>query len=173
MILVVSTSSPLVSVALLNEEGVLAHREKIAPRQASPAVFEMLRELKFDPATADFFVADVGPGSFTGVRVGVTIAKTLAFAVGKQACGISAFKLITGERIAIPVRKNEYLLSTGETVSSLPPGISGYGEGFADQSYPLARNASLKDLKPLAPELLVPDYRLEPSISFPKQPYHS
>mgnify|MGYP000089749172 CR=1 FL=1 len=40
-------------------------------------------------ADIDGFGVGLGPGSWTGIRVGVTVGKTLAFSTGKPACGIS------------------------------------------------------------------------------------
>lgn len=46
------------------------------------------------PSDIDLVICDRGPGSFTGMRVGVTTAKTLAYAVGAQVVGIDAPSVI-------------------------------------------------------------------------------
>src|SRR4030042_2960492 len=45
-------------------------------------------------AEIDGLAVGIGPGSWTGVRVGVTVAKTLAYAVNKPICGISSLEAI-------------------------------------------------------------------------------
>lgn len=51
-------------------------------------------ELALTPAECDFFAAVVGPGSFTGIRIGISTAKGLAVGAGKPLLSITAFDLI-------------------------------------------------------------------------------
>jgi hypothetical protein len=125
------------------------------------------------------FVADIGPGSFTGVKVAVTLAKTLAFAIGKMTGGITSFDLISVDRpVIVPSRKGEWFLrrpgATVERVTALPEGdFLGYGYGVNEQTFPNAGNAAglLIGIKRQTPEVLLPNYIAEPSISTPKRPY--
>jgi hypothetical protein len=138
-----------------------------------------LRELSVGLASATLFVADLGPGSFTGVRVGVTLAKTLAFAGGQQTAGADAFDLIdTSRTVVLPNKRGEWFVrrpgALPERVNELPSeDFVGFGPDIEPQTYPDAcRFASLVErLAPIAPELLVPVYLVEPSISTPKKPY--
>jgi tRNA A37 threonylcarbamoyladenosine modification protein TsaB len=150
---------------------------------ASGACLQMLGELlgRTNKTISDVevFVADIGPGSFTGVKVAVTLAKTLAFATGKMAGGITSFDLISVDHpVVVPSRKGEWFLrqpgATVERVAALPNGdFLGYGSGVNEQTFPDAANASglLIVIKRVAPEHLVPNYIAEPSISTPKRPY--
>ncbi|MFX8922218.1 hypothetical protein ABTN04_19300, partial [Acinetobacter baumannii] len=59
----------------------------------------------------DLFGADIGPGSFTGTRVAVTLAKTYAYVAGKKCFGVSSFDLIDcSGTVAIPSKKGEYFI---------------------------------------------------------------
>ncbi|HEY0867477.1 MAG TPA: tRNA (adenosine(37)-N6)-threonylcarbamoyltransferase complex dimerization subunit type 1 TsaB [Fimbriimonas sp.] len=182
MIVAFSTSSAHASVALIEAEGaVLAAASMPAQRRASGACMEMLEELlkatgrKLDQAS--LFAADLGPGSFTGARVGVTLAKTFAYLRETLTLGASAFDLIDPVRtVALPSRKGEFFIRTpGEPVArsaEVPDGAVGYGFG-GDETYPLAARFVVLEraLPRLTPHQLTPFYISDPSISQPKRPY--
>jgi tRNA A37 threonylcarbamoyladenosine modification protein TsaB len=185
LILVLSTSSPVASVALFRDgEERLASCSREAPMAASGACLKLLDQALAESgsklADVRLFVADVGPGSFTGVRVGVTLAKTFAYVLGARAAGVSAFDLISADRLAaIPSRKGEWFVrEPGREpyrTDAPPPDAQGYGAGVLQASFPLAERAGplLGKLLPADPEALVPTYIAEPSISMPKKPYRT
>jgi hypothetical protein len=126
---------------------------------------------------ATLFAADVGPGSFTGVRVGVTLAKALAYLRGVPAYGASAFDLIdAAQSVIVPSKRGEWFVrEPGQEpvrVSDLT-GISGigYGPGIEVQQYPSAAGFTRLPIGGAPPEMLVPAYLVPPSISMPKKPY--
>lgn len=53
-----------------------------------------LSEADLAPAECDFFCAVTGPGSFTGIRIGVATAKGLALGAGKKLLGLTAFDVV-------------------------------------------------------------------------------
>lgn len=184
MILVISTSSPMSSVGLYRKSGELIDgASERAPMRASGATISLLNrvlnECDILLSDIDLFVADVGPGSFTGVRVGVTIAKTLGFCFGKKCASIAAFDLVAWDKpVAIPARRDQWHLR----VPGMPPHLAGieeieeavgYGITSKNEVFPDARNAadSLRSIIQTLPEGLVPQYLLEPSISTPKQSF--
>lgn len=183
MIVAFSTSSPRASVALLSPFGELRWAgEEHAPGAASGACIGLLERMQgeagFRLDQATHFASDLGPGGFTGVRVGVTLAKTFAFVHGANALGATSFDLIDpAGLVVIPSKRGEYFVRApgGEPyrTTELPLGpFSGYG--FPDgETYPnAARFAPLVHrLVPVLPELLLPEYGQEPSISAPKRPY--
>lgn len=184
MIVAFSTSSPQASVALIAADGpVMASRSKMAPMQASGACLEMLRELLDECGTslekATVFAADLGPGSFTGVKVAVTLAKTFAFSRGVLAMGASSFDLISPEEtVALPSKKGEWFVRRpGEGPIRQPElpnePFVGYGPGIETVRYPEAASfVNLVDtLTPIEPQMLLPNYLIEPSISLPKSPF--
>ena len=184
MILVISTSSPISSVALFRESGDLIHgSQRDAPKRASGAVISLINQVlnESDIVLSDvnLFVADVGPGSFTGLRVGVTIAKTLAFCFGKQCAAIDAFDLIaTSESVVIPCRRDQWYRRDSGAIPQIVgadeiSGCVGYGIGIASEIFPDAIRADnrIAYLQHFSPEQLNPNYLAGPSISTPKRAY--
>ncbi len=184
MIVGLSTSSPLVSVALFNFQGELIDsREKSAPQAASSAVLilleELLEEHKSSLKNIKGFISDAGPGSFTGVKVGVTLTKTFGFALDVQVAGVPSFDLIaTDQNVAVPIQKGHYVLrKTGENpeaCSLIPAETVGYGLDFETQNYPHASRIVelFGNLKWISAFELLPYYVLDPNISKPKKPFN-
>jgi universal bacterial protein YeaZ len=96
--LFINTSSFFMSVAILDDNKVLFKmEEEIRVDMASKIVPYI--ELSFDNVSFDIEDIDkifvvTGPGSFTGVRVGVTAAKTIAWALNKKIIPISSLEFI-------------------------------------------------------------------------------
>ena len=86
------------------------HLENIAP-----AFDRVMSSLDAEPRSLDGFGVAVGPGSFSGIRVGMSFVKGLALALGKPLAGISSLEilasqvLLDGERgvAIIDARRNE------------------------------------------------------------------
>jgi len=185
LIVALSSSSPLVSVALFGEDVLLIFSDQAEPHHNAGGtclhlIEKGLAELHKTPQDLSLIVADVGPGSFIGVRVGVTIAKTMAYALQIPVAGVPAFDLIDPiETVVVPSKRGEYFIRRpGAPVireTSLPTSepFSGYGEGVAESRYPEARNAAslLGGLKRVRAEELLPEYLIEPSISTPKRAF--
>ena len=59
-----------------------------------PMAEDMLRELKLDFSDIELFAASVGPGSFTGVRIGAALIKGLAFGKGTPCSEVSTLEAL-------------------------------------------------------------------------------
>lgn len=144
-----------------------------------------LREADMRPEEADFFAAVVGPGSFTGIRIGVSAAKALAYAFGKPVKSVTSFDTAAyhvgnertlaladarhgcyyacvyeggepaGEPAFLPLAEVEKLAKDCRAVGI--GGVSGIPAERADLAAGLARAAEEKPLLP-SEELLVPLY---------------
>jgi len=74
-----------------------------------PAMARLLDEVGWQPGDVDLVAVTIGPGSFTGLRVGVTAAKVFAYAVGADILGIDTLETIAGglptdvRRVAVAV----------------------------------------------------------------------
>jgi tRNA threonylcarbamoyladenosine biosynthesis protein TsaB len=92
------TTSQLGSFALVQPGGVAAERVVVEPDGFSPILFGVLEDLLAQAGwpmeSVSAFAAAAGPGSFTGIRVGLTAAKGLAEALGRPAFGVSNLRAI-------------------------------------------------------------------------------
>lgn len=178
MKLALSTSSPVVSVALWDDNGhLMMARQRRADRSASAATAELVEEAlaACDKTLADVttWAVDVGPGGFTSVRVGVTMAKTWAWATGAGLASVSAFDLMPGDVNYVPGRRGTVLLRQNgevEAVSTPPVGAVGYGAPDREDIFPLAERVDWAALSLGSPLPVVPDYVNPPRISLPKDP---
>lgn len=60
----------------------------------APALQTLLSEVGWKPGDVELVAVAVGPGSFTGIRVGVTTAKTFAYSVGASVLGVETLDVI-------------------------------------------------------------------------------
>ncbi len=92
------TSGQSGSVAALIGEQVVAQitldPQRRSAQTLAPALRELLAEAGWQPGMVDVVAVAVGPGSFTGLRVGVTTAKTFAYAVGCRVVAINTLDII-------------------------------------------------------------------------------
>ena len=94
MILAIDTSTAACSAALFDSDGTcVAHRDELIGRGHSERLVPMLDEL-LAGRRADVILVGVGPGSFTGIRVGIAAAQGLAIAWDCELKGISSLALL-------------------------------------------------------------------------------
>ena len=97
-ILAIDTSNRPLSVALLDDEELLLSKTTNIARNHSvmlmPTIAELLDDSHLEAKDIDRIVVAEGPGSYTGLRIGVTAAKTLAAILNKELVGVSSLKLI-------------------------------------------------------------------------------
>jgi tRNA threonylcarbamoyladenosine biosynthesis protein TsaB len=99
LLLAISTSSPALSIALIDGSNVLARYHELIGRGHAealvPAVAELLRG-----RSPGRIVVDVGPGSYTGIRIGIAAARALGIAWGVPVTGMSALSLVAAQAFA-------------------------------------------------------------------------
>jgi tRNA threonylcarbamoyladenosine biosynthesis protein TsaB len=90
--LAIDTSTSVAGVAVVDEQGLLAefmiNDKKTHSQKLVPMLEELLISLKLTISDMDVLAAVTGPGSFTGLRIGVTTVKSMAYAVHKPVVGI-------------------------------------------------------------------------------------
>ena len=97
-ILLIETSTSLCSVALADGERIAASRESAEPRahaaMTAPYVKEVLDECGLSAEQLDAVCVSAGPGSYTGLRVGVSTAKGICFAAGIPLLSVGTLALL-------------------------------------------------------------------------------
>lgn len=97
--LAVDTSSRYLTIAACKgEKTVVNHLSDCAMRHSVVLMDEIektLESLSLACADCDYFVAVTGPGSFTGIRIGVSCVKGFAAATGKKAVGVTVFEMLS------------------------------------------------------------------------------
>lgn len=101
-ILAIDTTSTGLSIALVKNGEMFSYTKEIGKSGHSatlmPSVKAMLDEHEVDVNDIDVIGVVVGPGSFTGIRIGVSAMTALAFATGAKRIAITAFELIAYNR---------------------------------------------------------------------------
>ena len=104
-ILLIETSTALCSVALAQDGAVTAYRESSAPKAHASltAVFiqEMLQERGLTLADCKAVCVSKGPGSYTGLRVGVSTAKGLCFGSGKPLLAVGTLDTLVAQAATV------------------------------------------------------------------------
>jgi len=90
----IDTSSAIASVAIVENETIIVEKfsedQKTHSEKIVPLVDEVLKSANITLNDIDEFCVCVGPGSFTGIRIGVALVKGMAQALNKKVIGISS-----------------------------------------------------------------------------------
>jgi tRNA threonylcarbamoyladenosine biosynthesis protein TsaB len=92
-----SACSACSAVVAVDDTILSAERVETRHGQAEalmPMVDAAMRKAALPPAALDLVAATVGPGSFTGIRVGLAAARGIALATGAQLVGVSSFEAV-------------------------------------------------------------------------------
>ena len=94
IILAVDTSGPVCGVAVKKDDAIVYEAAAVNKRTHSasllPMISEALHRCALTVGDVDLFAAVTGPGSFTGVRIGVSTIKGMAHGAGKPCAGVNA-----------------------------------------------------------------------------------
>ena len=139
LILAFDTATAVATSALVRDGEVLGERASAASRVLADAD-ELLREACLDQSDLSHMTVGTGPGSFTGIRIGLAAARGLAFALQIPVAGVSTLEaLAAGAPGAVPVidakRREVFVLRDGSPQVlapadlELPPGTVCVGDG--------------------------------------------
>jgi tRNA threonylcarbamoyladenosine biosynthesis protein TsaB len=108
LILAIETSGRLGSVALAEGEKLLAEKQFTGPMRHSAEIFtdivSLLEQFNKKPTDLQQVYISIGPGSFTGLRIAVTIAKTIALANQTQIVAVDTLDCIAANVTSCVVR---------------------------------------------------------------------
>ena len=121
------TATDVATCALVRDEEVLGERVSRAVTVLADAD-ELLREAGLGPRDLDLLVVGIGPGSFTGLRIGLAVARGLALALDLPVAGVSTLDaLAAGAPGAVPVldaRRGEVFVVLSGHVRGLTPDMA-------------------------------------------------
>jgi len=99
--LIIDTSTDCALIALAKEDVVIGIKNIFTPKQLSKMLLQevntLLEECQASLQEITYFAVGVGPGSYTGTRVGSVVAQTLSFALNKPLLTFSSIKAFLPE----------------------------------------------------------------------------
>jgi len=108
-VLAIDTASKTCSVSIVEEDRIvlekISHEEKTHSQRLMPMIAEVLEETHLALEQIDHIACNRGPGSFTGVRIGIATAKAFADVYPMQVAGISAL-----EGLAYNIEQEGYIM---------------------------------------------------------------
>lgn len=132
LILAVDSATPVAGVALLNEDKLIredfVNYKKTHSETLMPMIDKVLRDCGCSMQDVSALAVTTGPGSFTGLRIGLAAIKGLSLASGKPVIGIStldtiAHNIISSEALVCPLldaRKQEVYTAIYDVSGLIP-----------------------------------------------------
>jgi tRNA threonylcarbamoyladenosine biosynthesis protein TsaB len=167
------TATSVATSALVRDGQVLGERTSRAVRVLADAE-ELFEEASVEPHELSRLVVGTGPGSFTGLRMGLAAARSLAFALDLQLAGVSTLDaLAAGAPGALPVvdagRREVFTLVDGAPAAASPtevrfePGTTCVGDGAL--RYREVLEAAGAEIPPRESELHLPRARFHAELA--------
>jgi tRNA threonylcarbamoyl adenosine modification protein YeaZ len=145
MLLAIDTATDACSVALFDGDRLVASTHEVVGRGHAERLVPMIAALP-GQGRADTILVDCGPGSFTGLRVGLATARALGLGWNAQVHGYSSLALMAAMAFANPYAPDRLPDRLAVTI------LGGHGEMFVQRfsADPFAEIAPLASLTPEA-----------------------
>ena len=136
LILAFDTATNVATSALVADGAVLGERTSV-PRTLLEDLDALLRDASLDAGDVDALVVGTGPGSFTSTRIGLAVARGLAFALDVPVAGVSTLDALAssapGAYPVVDARRREVFVPGPRAVApddlELEPGAFCVGDG--------------------------------------------
>jgi len=111
LILSIETATPVCSVALARNNGLLGIKESAKKNSHSEVVTifidELLNDTKLNYSDLDAIAVSKGPGSYTGLRIGVSTAKGLCYALDVPLISVNTLQSMSAGMMGKPVTSDK------------------------------------------------------------------
>ena len=109
---------------IIKSEVIFSDGENYHSAYLISTIVKILKEAGLEPNDIDMIVTDVGPGSFTGIRACVTVARVLAQQLNIQAIGVSSLEILSNilgdsDLVALDARKNKAYIYDGDVKGAI------------------------------------------------------
>lgn len=109
---------------IIKSEVIFSDGENYHSAYLISTIVKVLKEAGLTPKDLDMIVTDIGPGSFTGIRACVTVARVLAQQLNIKAVGVSSLEILShilgdNDLVALDARKNKAYIYDGEVKGAI------------------------------------------------------
>ena len=104
---------------IIKSEVIFSDGENYHSAYLISTIVKVLKEAGLEPKDLDMIATDIGPGSFTGIRACVTVARVLAQQLNIKAVGVSSLEILSNilgdnDLVVLDARKNKAYVFDGE-----------------------------------------------------------